>query len=56
MHNKYLEILAEAERPLGVKTLAVQLGIHEKSVEEDVEPLLLKLGKIDKTRQGRILI
>ncbi len=56
LHNKYLEILAEADRPLGVKTLAIQLGIHEKSVEEDVEPLLLKLGKIDKTRQGRILI
>lgn len=56
LHRKYLEILENADRPLGVKTLAVQLWIHEKSVEEDIEPLLLKLWKIDKSRQGRVLI
>lgn len=43
LHQKYLEIVATADRPLGVKTIAVQLGINEKAVEEDVEPLLLKL-------------
>lgn len=56
LHNKYLKILSDADRPLGVKTLAVQLWIHEKSVEDDIEPLLLKLWKIDKTRQWRILL
>ena len=49
LHAKYLEILEKAERPLGVKAIAVQLGINEKAVEEDVEPLLLKLGKIEKS-------
>jgi Holliday junction DNA helicase RuvB len=49
LHARYLEILADADRPLGVKAIAVQLGINEKAVEEDVEPLLLKLGKIEKT-------
>ncbi|MFZ2150646.1 MAG: AAA family ATPase [Candidatus Absconditicoccaceae bacterium] len=56
LHNKYLEILRKADRPMGVKAIAVQLGINEKAVEEDVEPLLLKLDKIEKTAGGRILI
>lgn len=55
IHKKYLTILRDFDRPVGVKTLAVQLGMNEKTVEEDIEPLLLKLGKIDKTAQGRIL-
>lgn len=49
LHSKYLEILEKADRPMGVKAIAVQLGINEKAVEEDVEPLLLKLGKIEKS-------
>jgi Holliday junction resolvasome RuvABC ATP-dependent DNA helicase subunit len=49
LHARYLEILKEADRPMGAKAIAVQLGINEKAVEEDVEPLLLKLGKIEKT-------
>jgi len=56
LHAKYLEILEKADRPLGVKAIAVQLGINEKAVEEDVEPLLLKLGKIEKSGMGRILV
>lgn len=43
LHAKYLEILEKADRPLGAKAIAVQLGINEKAVEEDIEPLLLKL-------------
>ncbi len=56
LHARYLEILEKADRPLGVKAIAVQLGINEKAVEEDVEPLLLKLWKIEKSGAGRILI
>lgn len=56
LHQKYLEILEIADRPLGVKAIAVQLGVNEKAVEEDIEPLLLKLWKIEKTAAGRILI
>ena len=56
LHAKYLEILEKADRPIGVKAIAVQLGINEKAVEEDIEPLLLKLGKIEKSAAGRILI
>ena len=56
LHAKYLEILRNADRPIGSKAIAVQLGINEKAVEEDVEPLLLKLGKIEKSGSGRILV
>jgi Holliday junction resolvasome RuvABC ATP-dependent DNA helicase subunit len=56
LHKKYLEILKTADRNVGVKAIAVQLWINEKAVEEDVEPLLLKLWKIEKTAWGRILI
>jgi Holliday junction DNA helicase RuvB len=56
LHQKYLEILEKNDRPLGVKTIAIQLGINEKAVEEDLEPLLMKLGKIEKTAAGRVLI
>ena len=56
IHKKYLDILAEFDRAVGVKTLAVQLGVSEKNLEEDIEPLLLKLGKIEKTTKGRSLI
>ncbi len=55
IHRKYLEILSDAERPLGVKTIAVQLGVSEKTLEEDIEPLLLRLGKIEKSSKGRML-
>jgi Holliday junction resolvasome RuvABC ATP-dependent DNA helicase subunit len=56
LHNKYLEILRKADRPMWVKAIAVQLWINEKAVEEDVEPLLLKLDKIEKTAGWRILV
>ena len=56
LHQQYLDILAHYDRPLGVKTIAAQMGVNEKSLEEDVEPLLLKLGKIEKTPQGRVLL
>lgn len=56
LHAKYLYVLEKADRPLGVKAIAVQLWINEKAVEEDIEPLLLKLGKIEKTIGWRIII
>jgi Holliday junction DNA helicase RuvB len=56
LHQQYLDILAYYERPLGVKAIAAQLGVSEKSLEEDIEPLLLKLGKIEKTPAGRVML
>ena len=56
LHKKYLDILASHDDAVWVKTLSAKLGMHEKAIEEDIEPLLLKLGKIEKTSKWRILI
>jgi len=55
LHQKYLEILENQDRAIWLKTIAIQLWINEKAVEEEIEPLLLKLWKIDKTTKWRIL-
>lgn len=55
LHKKYLDILAAHDDAVWVKTLAAKLGMNEKALESDIEPLLLKLGKIEKTTRGRIL-
>ena len=57
---KYSDILTTADNvvtfKLAVKAIAAQLWVNEKSIEEDIEPLLLKLWKIEKTPQWRILL
>ena len=56
IHQKYLDVLKKNDRPMWLKSISIQLGMNEKWVEEDIEPLLLKLGKIEKSSKGRILI
>jgi len=56
LHQKYLDILREYDRPLWSKTIAIQMWINEKALEEDIEPLLLKLWKIEKTNAWRLLV
>ena len=54
IHQKYLDILANQDSAVGLKTIALQLGINEDTVENEIEPLLIKLGLIHKTPRGRI--
>lgn len=56
IHQKYIDILSSTAGAIGLKTIALQLGINEESVEHEIEPLLLKLGIIEKTGRGRILL
>lgn len=57
IHQKYLEILRSYEwKAVWLKTIAYRLWVNEKSLEQDIEPLLLKLGYIDKTSKWRILL
>ena len=57
LHQQYMDILEHSDgRALWLKTIAVSLWMNEKAIEEDIEPLLLKLGKIEKTSKGRILV
>jgi Holliday junction DNA helicase RuvB len=56
LHNKYLEILTEhKDIPVWLKTISSKLNIWEKAIEDDIEPLLMKLWKIEKTTKWRIL-
>jgi Holliday junction DNA helicase RuvB len=57
LHQAYLNLLEDADqRPLWIKTIATTLWIHERTIEEDIEPLLLKLKRIEKTSKWRILL
>jgi Holliday junction DNA helicase RuvB len=50
----YLQRLIEAEEPMGVETLASAIGESVETLEESVEPFLLKQGYINRTPRGRI--
>lgn len=57
LHQRYLAILEESHgAPVWLKTLATKLGMTQKSVEDEIEPLLFGLGKIEKTMRGRVLV
>lgn len=56
IHKKYIEILKNSNKPVWIKTLSAKLWISEKSIENDIEPLLLKLWIIERTSRWRILI
>jgi Holliday junction DNA helicase RuvB len=51
----YLKVLNDQIEPIGLKAIASISGIPESLIEEHIEPHLLKLGKIQKTKRGRIL-
>lgn len=53
----YLKVLYPKEicRPVGLETIATLLDEDSSTIEEVVESYLLKLGFIEKTKQGRII-
>ncbi len=56
IHQQYLQILSESNNGiLWLKTIALKLWINEESVENEIEPLLLKSWLIEKTSKGRSL-
>lgn len=57
IHQSYLRILKEMNGwPVWLKTISLKLWLNEKAVENDIEPLLLKLWMIEKGSKGRSLI
>lgn len=52
--REYLQRLIEAEEPMGVETLASAIGESVETLEESVEPFLLKQGFINRTPRGRM--
>ena len=55
LQKRYLEILSE-ENPIGLKTISSILNVDEKVIEKDIEPLLINLGLIKKTKKWRIKV
>jgi Holliday junction DNA helicase RuvB len=51
---KFLTILAEAKKPLGLSTIAAALSEDEGTIEDVIEPFLIANGFIEKTPKGRI--
>jgi len=55
--KQYLEILGKKfnNTPVGVETIASSISEDVRTVEEFIEPYLLRLGFIKKTSKGRVL-
>lgn len=55
--KQYLEILGRKfnNTPIGVETIASSISEDKRTVEEFIEPYLLRLGFIKKTSRGRVL-
>jgi Holliday junction DNA helicase RuvB len=52
--REYLRRLIEADEPMGVETLASAIGESPETLEESIEPFLLRRGFINRTPRGRI--
>ena len=52
--REYLSRLIEADEPMGVETLASAIGESTETLEESVEPFLLRQGFIQRTPRGRV--
>lgn len=53
--RKYLELLASKGRAVGLTTIAAHTGESAATIEESVEPYLLRNGFIEKLPAGRVL-
>lgn len=53
---EYVSILSRKNKPVGIKTLSTLLNQDIKTIEDDIEPFLLRLDIIEKTNSGRILV
>ncbi len=54
LHTAYLDVLDGANRPMSLNTIAVKMWLDEKTVEEEIEPLLIKLGYVERGPRGRV--
>ena len=51
---RFLTLLIDAKKPLGLSTIAAALSEDEDTIEEVIEPFLIANGYIEKTPKGRI--
>lgn len=55
--RKYMQFIIENYNggPVGIETIAAGISEERDSVEETIEPYLIKEGFLDKTPRGRVL-
>jgi len=53
--QRYLRVLAEKNQPVAFTTLVSLLGESKDTIEEVIEPNLMRLGLVEKTPKGRII-
>lgn len=51
----YLTYLKKSNMPVGINTLSSALNINRRTIENDIEPFLIRKGYVVKTPKGRIL-
>jgi Holliday junction resolvasome RuvABC ATP-dependent DNA helicase subunit len=54
-HRAYISLLDSATRPVGLLTISRSIGMDEGTILNEVEPALLRAGRLDITSRGRIL-
>jgi Holliday junction DNA helicase RuvB len=54
--RRYIMVLQRAKKPLGLNTIVGSTGLSRETIENQIEPYLLKLGMLDKTQKGRRLV
>lgn len=56
--RRYLEVLTKqfGGGPVGVQTLAAALSEDAMTIEEVIEPYLMKIGRIKRTSRGRVIV
>jgi Holliday junction DNA helicase RuvB len=52
--REYLRRLVVSDEPVGIETLASALGESPETLEESIEPFLLRHGFINRTPRGRV--
>lgn len=53
--RSYLRLLSEKSAPVGLSTISAATGESVKTIEEAVEPFLIRSGFIDRTPKGRVI-
>ena len=51
---RFLKLLVEAKKPLGLSTIAAALSEDEDTIEDVIEPFLIANGYVERTPKGRI--
>lgn len=55
LDRKYLELL-RTDRPVGLQYISSVLSVDSETIQEEIEPYLIRLGIIERTARGRVMV